>query len=70
LVRNIVESHGGELTLKNLDGEEEHGLMVTISLPLAETYLPQDHNSKTDEPYSENGKTYNIDKITPKFTGD
>ncbi|MDR2612686.1 MAG: hypothetical protein LBG06_07655, partial [Deltaproteobacteria bacterium] len=35
LVRNIVEAHGGSLSLRNAeDGEEGHGLEVTIRLPL------------------------------------
>jgi signal transduction histidine kinase len=35
LVRNIVEGHGGRLTLRNIeDGLEGHGLEVTIRLPL------------------------------------
>jgi signal transduction histidine kinase len=40
LVRNIVESHGGTLGLTNREGGPgEHGLIVTIALPLAGTYL-------------------------------
>jgi signal transduction histidine kinase len=36
LVRNVVESHGGRLDLANAEGgaEDEHGLIVTIRLPL------------------------------------
>jgi signal transduction histidine kinase len=36
LVRNIVESHGGRIDLTNApgEGEEDHGLIVTIKLPL------------------------------------
>jgi signal transduction histidine kinase len=39
LVRNIVESHGGRIDLANVqgeasEGEEAHGLIVTIRLPL------------------------------------
>jgi signal transduction histidine kinase len=42
LVRNIVEGHGGRIKLQNREGgPDEHGLVVTISLPLAESFLPQ-----------------------------
>jgi signal transduction histidine kinase len=34
LVRNIVEAHGGVLSLRNVEGGEEvHGLEVAVSLP-------------------------------------
>jgi signal transduction histidine kinase len=36
LVRNIIESHGGSLEFRNITGEEEHGLKVTISLPISQ----------------------------------
>jgi hypothetical protein len=35
LVRNVVESHAGHMDLSNIEGgPEEHGLLVTVSLPL------------------------------------
>ncbi|MDR2300894.1 MAG: hypothetical protein LBF38_02480 [Deltaproteobacteria bacterium] len=35
LVRNVIESHLGRLMLENVKGgEDDHGLMVTVSLPL------------------------------------
>jgi signal transduction histidine kinase len=39
LVRNIVESHSGKLELNNVattESDDEHGLKVTISLPLSQ----------------------------------
>ena len=41
MVRRVVESHGGELSFVNLDdGPDNHGLKVTISLPLEPEPVP------------------------------
>jgi signal transduction histidine kinase len=56
LVRNIVESHGGRLKLQNREGgPEEHGLVVTISLPLAFTYISPVKSAPPDNSGSQTG---------------